>query len=178
MFSWCKTIRLRGYKIFFMPYSAEHKIFSANKYENANYCWHFHIYQQRKFHAQLYLPRKTLQLLIIWDLLAGQISCSDELSMKKVFYNLGASCHFPKVVYTMPDRTIRQWTRQNINGDTQIGTNKENMKKAPQCAAIRQHTHKKHQKYPIPIEQSVVNNTERLKSILLVLNLHHTFKYC
>ena len=23
---------------------AEHNIFSANKYENANYCWHFHIY--------------------------------------------------------------------------------------------------------------------------------------
>ena len=24
--------------------SAEHEIFSDNKYENANYCWHFHIY--------------------------------------------------------------------------------------------------------------------------------------
>ena len=23
---------------------AEHEHFSANKYENANYCWHFHIY--------------------------------------------------------------------------------------------------------------------------------------
>ena len=23
---------------------AEHEIFSANKYENANFCWHFHIY--------------------------------------------------------------------------------------------------------------------------------------
>ena len=23
---------------------AEHEIFSANKYENAKYCWHFHIY--------------------------------------------------------------------------------------------------------------------------------------
>ena len=22
----------------------EHENFSANKYENANYCWHFHIY--------------------------------------------------------------------------------------------------------------------------------------
>ena len=27
--------------------------FSANKYENAIFCWHFHIYLQRKFHAQL-----------------------------------------------------------------------------------------------------------------------------
>ena len=23
---------------------AEHEIFHANTYENANYCWHFHIY--------------------------------------------------------------------------------------------------------------------------------------
>ena len=70
--------RPRGYKTFFMLNSAEHEIypanksqitkkiansfllnitehenFSANKYENANYCWHFHIYQKRKFHAQL-----------------------------------------------------------------------------------------------------------------------------
>ena len=36
----------------------EHEKFSANKYENANnkfqnanYCLHFHIYLQRKFHA-------------------------------------------------------------------------------------------------------------------------------
>ena len=26
----------------------EHENFSANKYENANYSWHFHIYWQRK----------------------------------------------------------------------------------------------------------------------------------
>ena len=32
---------------------AEHEIFYASKYENANYCWHFHIYLQRKFHAPL-----------------------------------------------------------------------------------------------------------------------------
>ena len=31
----------------------EHENVSANKYENANYCWHFQIYLQRKFHAQL-----------------------------------------------------------------------------------------------------------------------------
>ena len=34
----------RGYKTFFMLNSAEHEIFSANKYENANNSWHFHIY--------------------------------------------------------------------------------------------------------------------------------------
>ena len=31
----------------------KHETFSANKYENANYGWHFHIYKQRNFHAQL-----------------------------------------------------------------------------------------------------------------------------
>ena len=40
---------------------AEHENFSANKYENANYC-----------------------LLAFSYLLAGKISCSAELSMKKV----------------------------------------------------------------------------------------------
>ena len=28
----------------FLPNVAEHGNFSANKHENANYCWHFHIY--------------------------------------------------------------------------------------------------------------------------------------
>ena len=37
------------------------------------------------------LAKKNLQLLVIWDLLAGQISCSAELSMKKKCYNLGSS---------------------------------------------------------------------------------------
>ena len=40
---------------------AEHEIFSDNKYENANYCWHFHIYFQEK-----------------------KIICSVELRMKKI----------------------------------------------------------------------------------------------
>ena len=40
--------------------------------------------KQRNFHAQQYLARKNLQLLVMFDLLAGQISCSAELSMKKV----------------------------------------------------------------------------------------------
>ena len=60
--------------------SAEHEIFSANKYENAAFSYLL----AENFHAQLYLARKNLQLLVIWDLLAGQISCSAELSMKKV----------------------------------------------------------------------------------------------
>ena len=38
---------------FFLANIAEHENFSANKYENANYCWHFHIYWQRNFQAQL-----------------------------------------------------------------------------------------------------------------------------
>ena len=28
----------------FLLKMARHENFSANKYENANYCWHFHIY--------------------------------------------------------------------------------------------------------------------------------------
>ena len=65
--------------------SAEHAIFSANEYENANNNWHIHIYLQKHFHAQLCLARKNLQLLVIWDLLAGKNSCSAELSMKKSY---------------------------------------------------------------------------------------------
>ena len=36
---------------FFMLNSAELEIFSVNKYENAINSWHFHIYEQRNFHA-------------------------------------------------------------------------------------------------------------------------------
>ena len=54
-----------GYKTFFMLNSAEHEIFSANKYENANNSCHFHIYQQRNLHAQLCLVRKNLQFVSI-----------------------------------------------------------------------------------------------------------------
>ena len=35
-------------------------------------------------HAQLCLARTNLQILVIWHLLVGQISCSAKLSMKKV----------------------------------------------------------------------------------------------
>ena len=44
------TIQKRGWsgpeviKLFFMLNSAEYENFSANKYENANNSWHFHIY--------------------------------------------------------------------------------------------------------------------------------------
>ena len=50
----------RGYIFFFMLNSAEHEIFSANKYESTN-----NIYLQRNFRAQLCLARKKLQMLII-----------------------------------------------------------------------------------------------------------------
>ena len=43
VFSWRnkKHIKQGGYKTFFMLNSAEHEIFPANKYENANNSWHF-----------------------------------------------------------------------------------------------------------------------------------------
>ena len=55
----------RDYKTFFKFNSAEHEIFSAHKYENANNIWHFHIYEQRNFHAELCLAKTNLQLLVI-----------------------------------------------------------------------------------------------------------------
>ena len=39
-----KNIGPEVIKLFFMLNSAEHEIFSANKYENANKSWHFHIH--------------------------------------------------------------------------------------------------------------------------------------
>ena len=68
------------------------EIFSANKYKNANNSWHFHIYivgififiSREIFMLSYVQQERILQLLVICDLLAGQISCSVELSMKKV----------------------------------------------------------------------------------------------
>ena len=37
----------------FLQITGEHENFSASRYENDNYCWHFHIYLQSKFHVQL-----------------------------------------------------------------------------------------------------------------------------
>ena len=59
-----------------MRNSAEHEIFSADIYENS---W-------KQFHAHLCLARKEMKLLVIWDLLAWQISCSVQLNMKTVLY--------------------------------------------------------------------------------------------
>ena len=44
-----KFVLLMNFKLLtiansFLLNIAEHENFSANKYENANYCWHFHIY--------------------------------------------------------------------------------------------------------------------------------------
>ena len=52
MFSLCLPVSMTSgsksgpeiIKLFFMLNSAEHENFSANKYENANFYWHFHIY--------------------------------------------------------------------------------------------------------------------------------------
>ena len=43
--------------------------------------------------------KKTLQLLVIWDLLSGKFSCSAELSMKKVLE--------PRGLFTGSKDTIR-----------------------------------------------------------------------
>ena len=69
--------------------SAEYETFSADKYENAKNSWHFHIYLQRKFHAQLCVARnhKTLQTEKVQYMSLGPevikvFSCSTQLSMK------------------------------------------------------------------------------------------------
>ena len=41
--------------IFFMLNSAEHEMFSAIKYENANNIWHFHIYNSRDIFLFIYV---------------------------------------------------------------------------------------------------------------------------
>ena len=61
---------------------AEHENFSANKYENANFCW-----QPTFVGSQL--------LLAFSYLLEGKISCSAELSTKKSFLTFG------------PDQTVQ-----------------------------------------------------------------------
>ena len=73
-----KFFMLINLKLLAMPNSfllniAEHEDFSDNGCENVSYCWHFHIYEHWKIHAQL----------------SWAAPCSAGLSMK-TFYNLGA----------------------------------------------------------------------------------------
>ena len=42
---------------------AEHENYSADEYENANYCWHFHIHKQRKIHFLLSMKNVAAQLV-------------------------------------------------------------------------------------------------------------------
>ena len=74
---------------------AEHENVSANKYENANYCWHSNIYEQRIFHAQpswswkkVLEPQGLMSLhqytgwfwLLLMHMAQGPISCVDGFS--------------------------------------------------------------------------------------------------
>ena len=80
-----------------LPNIAEHETFSAYKYENANYCWHFHIYKQSK------------------------ISCSPELSMKK-FCNLGASMVEARYPFAKSLDTVEyiDWSREGPDQSAQV----------------------------------------------------------
>ena len=66
-----------GYKTFCVHNSVEHEIFSANKYENANNSWHFHIYQQRNFHA--YCPFISYQKPFVFSV---SVFCSQIFTIK------------------------------------------------------------------------------------------------
>ena len=48
------------------------------------------------------LANKNLQLLVIWDLLAGQISCSAEFSMKNVLKPRGQDFPFRQHILYCP----------------------------------------------------------------------------
>ena len=48
----------------FLLNTTEHEIFPANKYENANYCWHFHIYKQRTFSRPQWFSWMRIRLVI------------------------------------------------------------------------------------------------------------------
>ena len=65
----------------FLLVITEHETFSANKYENANYCWHFHIYLQRKF----------------------MLSCIEH---EKGFITLGPTSHPQSLVKTVDDHCL------------------------------------------------------------------------
>ena len=50
---------------FFMLNSARHEIFSANKYENANNSWHFHILLAEKISCSAMFSKKELAIVSI-----------------------------------------------------------------------------------------------------------------
>ena len=47
---------------FFMPNSAEHEIFTANKYENANNSWHFSYLFEEKFSCSAMFSKKEFAI--------------------------------------------------------------------------------------------------------------------
>ena len=76
----------------FLLNMAQHENFSANKYDNANYCWHFHIYWQTKFHAQFswvwksFLTSKPGCITTFWKIISDFTTRST--FMKAVALNL------------------------------------------------------------------------------------------
>ena len=66
---------------FFMTNSAEHEIFSPNKYENDNNSKH--ILLAEKFSCSAMFSKKEFSM--VCDLLAGQISCS--VALRKHAYS-------------------------------------------------------------------------------------------
>ena len=63
--------------------SAEHKIFSANKYENANNSWHFHIYKQINLYDQLCFSKKESEIV-------SNLIFITKTNLMLKLYNLGA----------------------------------------------------------------------------------------
>ena len=66
------NLKLLTIAMFFLLNIAELENFSVNKYENANNSWHFHIYKQKKFHAQPSWAWKRFYKL--WAKIKGEVS--------------------------------------------------------------------------------------------------------
>ena len=95
-------IRIKVDKTSIVLNSAEHENFSANKHASC----HFHIYWQSKFHAQLRLAR-------IWNLLAGQISFSADMSAKNVSITSRPASFYIRLRYH--EKKVREKSRECHN---------------------------------------------------------------
>ena len=83
-----KLLRPRDYKTFFMLNSAEHEFSLLIDMKMPTIVVIF-IFISRENFMLGYILHEKMWLLVTLDLLAGQISCSAELSMKKVLITSG-----------------------------------------------------------------------------------------
>ena len=76
--------RARGYKTFFMLNSAEHEILNAHKYKKSQEIQHFLGSDKLIMLFFMFINVKMPTIVVILTFMSRKISCSTELSMKKV----------------------------------------------------------------------------------------------